>query len=170
MSSAATNATLTLAAAAALPTAIRGQLPGLRAIAPAAIAVVDVDVGAVVDVHAAAAMAARVAPAAAHAKSPEDADGEAEAPAIARRVRIPIGADIRRVVVAGAIDDHAIGRDYRTVVPGRVADEHRGWRAAIDAHVSHIVHRRIRGDAVDHRRHGHRRFPPDRRRRGTEPD
>src|SRR5436190_12895629 len=153
-----------------LPPAIRGQLPGLRAIAPAAIAVVDVDVGAVVDVHAAAAMAARVAPAAAHAESPEHADGEAEAPAIARRVRIPIGTDIRWIVIAGAVDHHAIGRDDRTVVTGRVADEYRARRAAVDAHVSHIVHRRIRRDAVDHCRHRDRHRPWARRRRGREPD
>src|SRR5688572_12213384 len=99
--------------------------------APAVVAVVDVDVGAVVaDVYAAAAaIAAGVVPSAADREAEKNASGETRAPAVGRRRRVPVGADIDRVRIAGAVDHHAVGGHHRAVVARRVADEHRSGRA-----------------------------------------
>src|SRR5688572_1324585 len=125
--------------------------------APAVVAVVDVDVGMVVaDVDAtAAAIAARPMPAATHGETEEQADGEAGA--------VPVGvigrrvihrADIGRIVVAGAVYDHAVWAQHRAVVPRRVADEYRGRRAAVHAHIGHVMQGRACRDGVDDRGHG----------------
>src|SRR5688572_14931940 len=125
--------------------------------APAVVAVVDVDVGMVVaDVDAtAAAIAARSMPAATHGETEEQADGEAGA--------VPVGvigrrvihrADIGRIVVAGAVYDHAVWAQHRAVVPRRVADEYRGRRAAVHAHIGHVMQGRACRDGVDDRGHG----------------
>ncbi len=90
--------------------------------------------------------------------------------AVRVRWRVPVGADPRRVVVTGAIDDGAVRRDHRAEIPRRVADVDDLRRCLVDPHVGHVMDRRGRGDRVDHRRHAGGDSPRTGQLRRGEPD
>src|SRR6185436_18427996 len=85
--------------------------------------------------------------------------GEPHPKSISAGPAYPVASDIRRIVVARAIDHDMVRAHFSAEITGRVTSINPFGRRAVNMDVSHIMQRRTRGDAIDDRGHTRRNCP-----------